>query len=266
MSKFYAKSFDCDPADPVQQILNTTYLYKDQQTKCMHRIRLNLFYDTMNELIAKGVINKFNSAIDIGSNAGYYSKLLSDFGFKKVYGIDIDDHLVKIAQQHFACQEKGREIFFEVKNAELLENTSEFDFVLCTEVIEHTGNSSKVIENIVKILKPGGVALITLPNAFSLPYLLTFLSYKLQGRKINKELSDHLSYPFYRSKKLFNDSGLKVYKTTGTNLFYWYFMHKLPFFRIRNKINYYLAKTNLLKNFAQFYFIVLVKPEANTLK
>jgi len=41
-----------------------------------------------------------------------------------------------------------------------------FDFVVCTEVLEHTLNPFKAVDEIYRILKPGGFAFVTVPFNF----------------------------------------------------------------------------------------------------
>jgi len=41
-----------------------------------------------------------------------------------------------------------------------------FDFVLCTEVLEHTLNPFAAVQEIYRLLRPGGLALITVPFNF----------------------------------------------------------------------------------------------------
>ena len=255
----YRKSFDCDPRDSFQQLLDTLYNYIDPTTRYMHRLRINLFVDLMRELIDKDVIKNFDSAIDIGCNCGIYSKLISDFGFNEVRGIDIDQPLLDLANKFVATTSQEKKIYFENFNAENLSQENLYDFILCTEVIEHTTNPHKVIENIKRLLKPGGVAVVTLPNALSYPYMLTWLSHKVQGKPIDGELRDHLSYPSYRALKLFKDPRLSRVKVSGTNLYQWYFLHKIPGYPILNRLNFSLSKLFPFKYFAQFFFMVYKK-------
>ena len=42
--------------------------------------------------------------------------------------------------------------------------TEQFDLVFCTEVLEHLLEPRKAMKNIVSMIKPGGVALITVPE------------------------------------------------------------------------------------------------------
>ncbi len=255
----FSKNYSCNVSDPFQQLLDRIYCYIDEPTRQLHRMRISLFIEIMHDLRQRGLLKEKSKALDIGSNCGIYSKLVSEFGFSEVTGIDIDAPLIAVAQKEFGSIEANRKISFQVFNAEELNDNEKVDFILCTEVIEHTKNPHKVIEHIHQKLNAGGIAVITLPNANSFPYLLTKLSYNLRGKKIGGELFDHLQYPSSRSKKLFDFPDLKLIKTTGTNLFYWYFLHKFPGFKILNKLNYHLAKTKLLDRYSQFYFLVLQK-------
>ncbi|MBK6398519.1 MAG: methyltransferase domain-containing protein [Bacteroidetes bacterium] len=254
----YKLNYSCNEEDSIQQLLNRIYNYIDEPTRQFHRMRINTFVEILNELKLKKQIKSYDKALDIGCNCGFYSKLISDAGFSEVRGIDLDSPLIDIAKTEFSSKKEGQKISFDVFNAENLDE-SKVDFILCTEVIEHTSNPQKVIDIIHNKLSPGGIAVISLPNGNSYPYFLTKLSYKLRGKKIEGELYDHLQYPSHRSRKLFSFQDFDIIKTTGTNLFYWYFLHKLPGFPLINKLNYVLGKSSLLKNYTQFYFLVLKK-------
>jgi 2-polyprenyl-3-methyl-5-hydroxy-6-metoxy-1,4-benzoquinol methylase len=256
------RNYDCSPAEPLQAILNELYSYKTMQVRVHHRLRLNLFYEILSHLQKKGLVQNFDNALDIGCNSGFYSKMLSDFGFKNVRGIDIDVPLVEVAKKNFEFHKPDRSLVYEVANAEELTEENKYDFVLCTEVIEHTEHQQKVIANIKRVLKPGGIAIVSLPNVVSLPFFLTYLHHKLTFKKIDRELRDHLSYPFFRSKRLFRSGGTRLVFSTGTNLFYWTFLSKYPFWKQLNKLNYHLSKLPVLHCFSQFYFIAIQKVPA----
>ena len=50
-----------------------------------------------------------------------------------------------------------------------------FDYVVCVEVLEHTFVPDKICKEIERVLKPGGVSVISLPNEFTLDNRLRFL-------------------------------------------------------------------------------------------
>ena len=39
-----------------------------------------------------------------------------------------------------------------------------FDYVICTEVIEHTVNPKQAVKELSRVLKPGGILILTVPN------------------------------------------------------------------------------------------------------
>jgi 2-polyprenyl-3-methyl-5-hydroxy-6-metoxy-1,4-benzoquinol methylase len=246
-------NFNTDESNGLKEIYN----YKSVELEHMHKMRIYLFVELVQDLIKKGIISNFDSAIDIGCNRGLYSKLISELGYEKVLGIDIEESLIKVAKQNFEDSEDDKSIKFDIVNAENIDLNVKYDFILCTEVIEHTQNQHKTVENLKQILNKGGVAIITLPNVISYPYILTWISYKLHGRKFDQEMIDHLNYPFNKTINLFRNKPYKLIKTTGTNLFYWHFLHKMPGFNFLNLVNYQLGKLWPFKFFNQYFYVVL---------
>jgi SAM-dependent methyltransferase len=255
---FYRVDFAVDDGDELQRTLNDLYGYGDDPaTRVLHRCRLNLFYLMMKDLIAGGVIRQFGSAIDVGCNAGGYSKMLSDFGFEKVEGFDVGQEYVARAQAAFGSPT----VSFAVGRAEDLAGS--YDFVLCTEVIEHTDEPLRVVENLKRALKPGGVAIVSMPNGLSLPYFTKLVLYKLLRRPISEDMAAHLSFPSYRALKLFEGDGVRVLRSDGTNLFFntplLKLLHRGRTFTALNELNFRLARLWPLKYFSQFFFVVLTR-------
>jgi 2-polyprenyl-3-methyl-5-hydroxy-6-metoxy-1,4-benzoquinol methylase len=262
---FYRPDFRCDDADPLQRELDRLYDYRsDLETRVLHRGRLNLFHGLLTELIGTGLVTRRERALDIGCNAGAYSRMLSDFGFREVEGLDIEPGLIERARETFAREEPGRTIRFRVENAEDLEASAVYDFVLCTEVIEHTAKPDRVVENLIRALRPGGVAVVTLPNAFSLPFAKAALKYRLQRRHDDPVFEDHLRYPFWKARRLLASRGLRLRRTTGTNLLFdatsLRLLYRTPLFEPLNRLQFALARGWPLKYAAQFFFMVAQRP------
>ncbi|MCS6819906.1 MAG: class I SAM-dependent methyltransferase, partial [Chitinophagales bacterium] len=248
--------------EPFQQLLDQVFEYIDEPTRQFHRMRIDLFMSVMRQLSAKYNFNEFKRGLDIGCNAGIYSRLIADFGIQQVTGIDIEPILIQKASNTFGRSADGRKISFLCMPAEQIDISQHYDFILCTEVIEHTNEPEKVIQIIKDTLKPGGIAIITLPNAFSLPFALSWLKYKIQFKPLSNDLRDHLNYPFYKSLKLFKDERIKLIETTGTNLYYWMFMHRLPFFHLLNCVNFALSGKKPFCYVSQFFFMILTKTKS----
>lgn len=224
---------------------------------------MNLFFLLMKKLIDRGTINSFNSAIDIGCNTGAYTKIISDLGFKQVIGIDIDRGMIKSANNNFGITTDSRSIKYEIVDAEKLKKDRRYDFILCTEVVEHVSDHDRIVENIIETLNPGGVAIISIPNVISLPYVFTFLYYKIFGKRMSESLVNHMSFPFYRSLRMFKRKEIIVVETTGTNLIflnvYLKRLYLSPIFPLVNRLNYWASLIWPFKYFTQFFFIVIKK-------
>lgn len=258
----YAPSWSCSDDEPLQRALNALYDYAgDVETKVLHRSRLNLFDTIARRLVSRRRFPAMRRALDLGCNAGYYTKMISDLGFESTLGLDIEPEFIGRARTHLASDHPGRRREFRVANAEELDEPGAYDFILCTEVIEHTSRPDRVVANIAAALAPGGVAVVTLPNGASMPYLWARLAHALKGKPIDPVLRDHLSYPFHRALHLFDGRGMRVIETHGTNLLLVgpviQVLHGRPGFGALHHGNAALSRVWPLKYVSQFFFMVL---------
>jgi 2-polyprenyl-3-methyl-5-hydroxy-6-metoxy-1,4-benzoquinol methylase len=255
----------CDDSTPLQQRLNDLYAYgTDLPGKIYHRWRFATFQTIMDDLIRKGAIRNFGRALDIGCNAGFYSKMISDYSFAEVLGIDIIGAYVAKANQAFRSEETGKRLSFEVADATALADRKPYDFILCSEVIEHTSHPEVVVDSIMSLLVPGGVGVISLPNGVSLGYLTRCLGSVLKGRGINQDLREHMRYPCYKGPKMFRRRGAQILSSSGVNCLFndplLRALQRMPGFVALNKLNFWLSRNWPLKALAQFYFFVIRKP------
>ena len=258
---FYQPDFRCDDRDPLQARLNRLYEYADDlESKVLHRCRLNVFSLLLGKLEARGLIARRETALDIGCNAGGYSKIVSDAGYRLVEGLDVEPWMIDRAKAEFASDDPEHAIRFRVENAEEMDASRQFDFILCTEVIEHTQRPEMVIANIRAMVAPGGLAVISLTYAFSLPYAKAALKYRFQKGRRDLVFEDHLRWPSYRSVRLFDGSDLRLVDSAGTNL--WWdattlrLLARSPIFPALNRAQFELARRWPLKFASQFFFMV----------
>jgi SAM-dependent methyltransferase len=116
-------------------------------------------YWGVKEALSVSVKDKKSSRIlEIGSGLGYltYSLIRADYNAK---GLDISQTAVNKANETFGDH---------YIRADLSEYADQFpesyDVVILTEVIEHVADPLDFIKNIIKLLKPGGRAIVTTPN------------------------------------------------------------------------------------------------------
>jgi ubiquinone/menaquinone biosynthesis C-methylase UbiE len=99
------------------------------------------------------------------------------FPFADMCGCDISDVGLEIARA------KNPDVsFLKMDSETLICPDASFDFVISIEVLEHVADVRKAIQEIVRVLTPGGTALVTTPcaNKFSLEWMKNWLSGGLQ--------------------------------------------------------------------------------------
>lgn len=98
--------------------------------------------------------------IEFGCATGAAANLLADYGFR-VFSTDISNYSVTLAKKHY------QDIKFSVHDMEkLFKSENEFDVALAFDVIEHLKKPEDAIKNTYKILKKGGVIILTTPNDY----------------------------------------------------------------------------------------------------
>lgn len=108
--------------------------------------------------------------LEVGCGLGYFSNKAFKLG-AKVTGIDIGPKLVSINKK---LTPRGT---FKVASASKLPfRNNSFDLVLSTEVIEHVDKQKEALKEMSRVLKKGGILVITTPNRVFKP-LFDFLSY-----------------------------------------------------------------------------------------
>jgi 2-polyprenyl-3-methyl-5-hydroxy-6-metoxy-1,4-benzoquinol methylase len=95
---------------------------------------------------------------EVGSGGGHVLRLFRD---ARLTAIDVSDVYLDTARRNLAGYD-ARFIKGEVDKLDL--PASSFDRVICTEVLEHTVDPEAVLRAIGRLLRPDGVAVITVPN------------------------------------------------------------------------------------------------------
>lgn len=116
--------------------------------------------------------------LDLGCSRGVISKQLANH-FKLVTGIDVDIAAVKSAQNN--KQQEAESPYYTLGNGYHLPfSTGKFDVVVCAQVYEHVHDAAKMVKEIGRVLKPGGLCFFSGPNRFAIMeehYWLPFLSW-----------------------------------------------------------------------------------------
>lgn len=129
--------------------------------------------------ILNAVIDKFMDAfklshggrhLDIGSGSGTLVKMIRKVSPNFISNcVDYTDQLL---------QDKSIPLDVVDLNFEKLPHANNtFDFVTCTEVIEHLENYRLIIREVHRVTKPNGVVIFTTPNVLNLNSRLRYLTY-----------------------------------------------------------------------------------------
>ncbi len=126
------------------------------------------------------------SVLDLGCGVGNDLSRFAKAG-AKVTGVDLAEHSIELAKRNFGF--RGLQGEFQVMNGEQLEiGDNSFDVVFCHTVLHFTPSPERMISEIGRVLRPGGLAIIMTVNRRS---WLNFLH-----RRLKVEI-DHLDSPVF---------------------------------------------------------------------
>lgn len=110
---------------------------------------------------------KGKTGLDIGCANGAFVIELAKAGAKRMYGIDLAEEFVKKASVN-ARKKGAKNTEFKQADAKKLPfKDGFFDFIICTEVLEHVPDFRVAVKEIRRVLKPGGVFVVTVPNSLN---------------------------------------------------------------------------------------------------
>jgi len=120
------------------------------------------------EITTSFIKNKDAKILDCGCGSGKFMEALSDYGYRSLCGLDIDNYLTtKINIKEF----KAVDISFD----KIPWQDEFFDVVTAIQVIEHLENPHNFIRETYRILQPGGLFIFSMPNIQHILNRLLFL-------------------------------------------------------------------------------------------
>lgn len=166
--------------------------------------------------------------LDVGCGEGVALRAARQLGIPKVMGCDVSSRLVdELVAEGFES------LVVNVDRESLPYESSSVDFVYCSEVIEHVVGTEHLLEEILRILRPGGWCFLTTPNlAFWCNRILLLLGYQpMYAHTGFKYSTGHLGIPYHLTGghlRLFTFRalvqfvklvGFEVFKTIGLNTY-----------------------------------------------
>jgi 2-polyprenyl-6-hydroxyphenyl methylase/3-demethylubiquinone-9 3-methyltransferase len=99
-------------------------------------------------------------ALDVGCGAGLLAEPLARLGAAGI-GVDASPEVIAVARDH--AREMGLEIGYRTGDVQELEGR--FDLITAMEVIEHVADPAEFSKALAKRLAPGGLLILSTPNA-----------------------------------------------------------------------------------------------------
>ncbi len=140
------------------------------------------------EVIKNLDIKNGDKILEVGCGRGFYANIIGMYFPKTSYtGIDINEKHLQVAKV-FA---QAPNVHFQKANAIKLSFADKvFDKIICSEVLEHIKNDRKVLSELYRVLKPQGIAVITVPNK-NYPFLWDPINWVLE-RFFHTHIPSHI--------------------------------------------------------------------------
>jgi ubiquinone/menaquinone biosynthesis C-methylase UbiE len=114
----------------------------------------------LHELKEAGVDPRSARLLDIGCSTGILTRHYAEF-FGRIVGIDIDDGAVEWARKNRSADNVSYRV---ADSMEVPFLTGEFDLVTCTHIYEHVPDAQRMMDEILRVLKPGGFCYFAAEN------------------------------------------------------------------------------------------------------
>jgi ubiquinone/menaquinone biosynthesis C-methylase UbiE len=163
-----------------------------------------VYAEHMCRYLFAGQFVRGKTVLDVASGSGYGSRYLFGRGAKRVVGLDNSPEAIDYASE--TCAAAGVE--FLVGEAQNLPfSDASFDVVVSFETIEHLKDQEKYLSEIKRVLKSGGLAIISTPNNLVFPKGNPFHTKELSP----KEFRDLVSRYFKNVGMYYQDNVVSSY-------------------------------------------------------
>lgn len=113
-------------------------------------------------LLARYAGDRDARVLDVGTSTGTNLRLLTDMDYRNVTGLDPSPEAIRF------CAEKGLPPVREGSITAMPFEDGSFNLVLATDVVEHVDADQEAVDEVARVLRPGGTALFTVPAFQSL--------------------------------------------------------------------------------------------------
>jgi 2-polyprenyl-3-methyl-5-hydroxy-6-metoxy-1,4-benzoquinol methylase len=161
-----------------------------------HKGKLRLIEALYDKFVPSEIKNKKVKILEVGCGTGEVLKLLSRWG--DVKGIDISKEALD------ACRRKGFKnlVQGDINELNLRNEYGSYDLVICLDVLEHVQEDLSALKEMNKLLRPGGILMLTVP------------AYKFLWSTHDEALHHKRRYHSLEIKTKVRDAGFQILKHT----------------------------------------------------
>jgi 2-polyprenyl-3-methyl-5-hydroxy-6-metoxy-1,4-benzoquinol methylase len=133
-------------------------------------------------MMARDNSHRFKSILDVGCGADpSYAREIAAMG-KQVHGLDYTFNFLRLAQPR-----SGEVRLAQADATQMPYRDSSFDAAICSETAEHVPDDRGVVQEIARVLKPGGLLFFTVPNLWNASRIVGMI----KARDFTVRLAEH---------------------------------------------------------------------------
>ena len=131
--------------------------------------------------------------LDVGCGGGLLSEAMAASG-ARVTALDLAPELIEVARLHLL--ESGLEVDYRLQPVESLaeEMPGSFDAITCMEMLEHVPDPGAVLRACARLLKPGGVLLLSTLNRTPAAFALAIVGAEYVARLLPRGTHDYKQF------------------------------------------------------------------------
>jgi ubiquinone/menaquinone biosynthesis C-methylase UbiE len=174
--------------------------------------------------------------LEVGCGPAVMLPDLLAMGFE-VHGIDVSGEMIRRARQRMAGHPLEKRCSFSVDDVERLRAAEgSYGAVLCMGVLEYLPRYTRALAEIVRVLRPGGIAVLALPNRASAYHVacgayagLRSFERRLRGRRNPYRLAHNRCVPWQFDREL-AAAGLQKLESKACNFMFFPLQELAPRF------------------------------------
>ncbi|WP_082224227.1 bifunctional 2-polyprenyl-6-hydroxyphenol methylase/3-demethylubiquinol 3-O-methyltransferase UbiG [Halorubrum sp. T3] len=158
--------------------------------------------------LLEDLLNQNDVIFDLGCGDGTFGKALKKGHTITVDGCDISKIAVDRAREHYRTVHQ-----LNIDDEDIPTESGSYDTVICTDVLEHTLSPTHALEEIQRILKDDGTAIITVPNFGFARYRVSSLFGNIPS--IIRDDRHYNTFTVSSLREMFDECGLEARMISG---------------------------------------------------